>query len=976
LATVGVAAAGHCVTAQPVLAAPAGRLDATTHALLAATSHQQIQPRTAISFGQAFASPPASVRPRIRVWVPGAAMSQAGLREEIAGFARQGLGGVELVAMEKRTNLPPSMRWGTANWDSLVAVARAETARHGMSLSLTNGPAWPIAMPAVASADDPASLFELTYGVATIAAGASYDGALPPRRVRHPEGTPKLLAVLAYRNVDARRLDPGSCIDLTSKVSRGANVDAARVTFQPPTTGDAWTLFAFWEQPADEKVGPFYVIDHLSARGGAASVAYWDQALRKPGAPHLGDIFNDSMEYKVAFDWTRGMREIFRAQHGYDLVPYLPFVGVATTYPKGDIPDYGSADPRGAERVRRDYLDTLTALYISNHLAPLQRMAERHGATIRYQAAYNKPLFTETAAAAVGVPETETLGRSALDGMRQMAAAVHLLGKSRFSIEVAAEFTSAYGQTLRDLLWWNKRAWAAGVDSQVLHGASYSGAYDGPGSVDGALPGIKWPGFEGFMGLVSNNWNRLAAPNALRSVADYMARTNLVLSKPAKVDVAVYRDGLDIFVDPSRSPGDGQALYPDGGLLNARGYSYDLVSPALLALPQATVKGGRLAASGPSYKALVVPFQRAMSLDTLRRISGMAQSGLPVVFVGDLPSEVGSHAAEVRGERDADVARAAADLLRLKTVARVNQYADVPDVLLRFNVRPDAEPVAAVDILTQHRRDLDGDFYYLYNYNKVSGADVVATLKPSPDGTSYPGLDPKRQVPRAATFRLAGTGRPYRLDAWSGAVTPLAYAPDGRGAVKVEVSLAEDEAVLIALLDSRQAAAAGARARPGARPSPEAAKAMTRTPLRDWRLTIDAVSAPESGPPLFSRSSHTTLGPFEIGAQIGPWPEVSPSLKRVSGVGDYTTRFSLPAGARGFLDLGRVENGVAVFVNGVEIRGVDQTGGLVDLGGFAHAGENTLQVRAASTLEAVVSGRRTMPAPFGRDGEVAILSGR
>ncbi|HEX7857742.1 MAG TPA: glycosyl hydrolase [Sphingobium sp.] len=963
-----------CCTVSAMLGSPAwsgapgGTPDATEISVLAAAKSGK-SPAPALKlapFAGLFAKPPMTARPRIRFWTPQAAVSEEAVRQEIDGLYRQGFGGVELVAM-KIDRFDPSLRWGTPRWDALVAAVQSQAGRHGMAVSLTNGPAWPIAMPSVASADDPASLFELTYGAATIAPGQSFDGPVPERRVRHKEGTTQLLAVLAYRTDDRNQLDPASCIDLTPRVAQGTGSQS--LSFQPPPGSGRWTLLSFWEQPAVQKVGQFYVIDHLSAQGAAASTAYWDKALKKDEAP-LADIFNDSLEYDVALDWTRGMRDIFRKQHAYDLVPYLPFIGGTPTYPKGDQPAFASTDPQLAERVRRDYRDTLTALYIANHLTPLQRMAERHGTTIRYQAAYNKPLSIESAAAAVGVPETEALGRNAIDGMRQMAAAVHLLGKPRLSIESAAEFMNTYGQTLRDILWWTKRAWAAGVNIQTLHGASYSGRFDGPGSVDGAVAETRWPGFEGFRGPVSANWNRMVDPATLRPVTDYMARMNLILQKTAKVDLAIYRDEPDIFVDPSKSHGDGNALYADGGLLNALGYSYDLLSSALLAVPQAVVAGKRLAPAGPAYRALIVPPRRTMGLRTLGRITALAKAGLPVILVGDMPSGSASQAAVLRGEREEDIRRAVSDLLRLPTAAHVPSYGDVPAALRHLGVRPDAQAANQADILVQHRSDRDGEFYYLYNYNKVSNSDATITVPSRTEGTAYPKLNPDVQKARIATFSLVGTGRPYRLNGWSGRVTPLDYRRTRDGRAEVTLAFAADEAVMLAMLDDRQAARAGAKSDRFPPLNPAEAK---QSVINDWSLTVEAVSPPLSGPPLLERARHEKLGPYKIGSQIAPWPQADPALAKVSGMGTYEGSFTLGPREFAVIDLGRVENGISLSVNGRAVEGIDQLGGRVDLTDYARSGDNMVTIRVASTLETTAQGLPNRIVPFGTDGRVIVL---
>lgn len=551
-----------------------------------------------------FANPPQSARPQVRFWIPGAAVTDTGLRGDIDAFAQRGFGGFEIVAMGLPKNVGPEFQWGTDAWNRLMTTVATQAGKDGITVDFTNGPRWPVAMPNIKSADDPGALYEMTYGSVVVQPGQLHTGVVPPRRkVRH-EGTTKLDAVLAYRLTAEKTLDASSIIDLTAKTRIDSSDNAnSSVDFTAPAGSDPWILFSFWEQPADQKTDRFYVIDHFGGAGAKASNDYWENIA----LPVLGDniknvrsIFNDSLEYEVSMEWTRGMLDIYKLQHGYDITPYLPFIGISTTYPADDVPGYKATDNDLAQKVEHDYRETLTALYIHNHLQPMEQMAERHGLTVRCQVAYNKPMQIEDSAVAVGIPETEALARSSIDMQRYMAGAVHLTGKPFYSIETSAELFNAYGQSLQDIVWWSKRAWAAGVNMQHLHGESYSGQFNGPANVAGQLPGQKWPGYSAFANIFSNNWTRQTSPDALHEVLTYMARMNYVLQKKAKVDVAVYDDSHDIFNNPSFAHGDGNAVYPDGGVLNAAGFNYDFVSPALLDLRQASVTNGHLDSDGPA----------------------------------------------------------------------------------------------------------------------------------------------------------------------------------------------------------------------------------------------------------------------------------------------------------------------------------------------------------------------------------------
>ena len=205
------------------------------------------------------------------------------------------------------------------------------------------------------------------------------------------------------------------------------------------------------------------------------------------------------------------------------------------------------------------------------------------------------------------------------------------------------------------------------------------------------------------------------------------------------------------------------------------------------------------------------------------------------------------------------------------------------------------------------------------------------------------------------------------MDAWSGVLIPVTDYSIKNDRITLKVSFEKDEALLIAILKKKVNAVESVNL-----PTPESIKGIKRAVLNDWTLTIEKILPPESGSPLFSNSRRVTTGPFSVGSKILPWPEVDRSLKNVSGLGSYKTTFFLEKGQAPVIDLGRVENGISVIVNGKTMSGIDQTGGYVRLSN-THNGENRIEIQVPSTLQAVVLGNYIMPAPFGRDGEVPVF---
>ena len=104
-------------------------------------------------------------RPQVRYWIPEAHVTEAGLRADIRSFARRGFGSIELVAVNFfDTPMPDDHRWGTPAYYAAVRTVLDEARALGLAVDVANGPGWPISVPQIKDADDPATIYELTYG--------------------------------------------------------------------------------------------------------------------------------------------------------------------------------------------------------------------------------------------------------------------------------------------------------------------------------------------------------------------------------------------------------------------------------------------------------------------------------------------------------------------------------------------------------------------------------------------------------------------------------------------------------------------------------------------------------------------------------------------------------------------------------------------------------------------------------------------
>lgn len=894
---------------------------------------------------QQFMNPAQKNRPKIRYWLPQAAVDEQDLREELRQLAARGFGGVEIVSMIRR--MPDELfdsdyAWGKEQWHRVLGIIDDECQKNGMTMDVANGPQWPIAMPCIQSADDPAALYELTYGEASFS-GGRYSGPLPERRVVRGEGTPKLLHVLAYREVGDHALDQDSYTDLTGMLHQ--TPDGLRVDVSLPPGGPGeWRLFAFWQQPAAQKVAErFYVIDHLSAAGARACANYWDTLLAEQPLPAMTHIFCDSLEHHVSLDWAHSFAEEFQKRRGYSILPYLPVIGAKGTYPISQPPGYHFADSALSDAVNNDYFETLTECYTAHHLIPLQQMAERHGLGIRYQVAYNKPFEIERCGLFVDVPENEALGRSTIDSQKAMAAAVHLARKSRYSFECAAEFGNAYGQTFADIFWWIKRSLMAGMNHQVFHGASYSGGYQGPGNNKGLPPGAVWPGYEAFVKFCSNYWNRTLSAEHARGCLDAVTRMNAVFGLPCKIDIAIYRqsylnDGLG---------DDGGHIYPDGACLQSHGYTYEFLSPYLLGHENARVEKGVLDAGGAAYRALIVPFAERMSSSALSRILQLIKDGLTVVWLGAPPSgplhysDGNDEAKRQRWQRLAEALRDSRSLLRAET------YADIPRLLEENGVFPRLRlPGRPKDVLCARRDGGTSLYYALHRYNPVAyipelGPDVISW-------TGWRGIPPEYLPSNPAAQKqvdvcMEGIGRVYRLDVWSGGEEAVPFTVRDNQ-MQGSVSIGEGELVILRVATNE---------------APDCCeKQMPALPMsRQIDVHLSTLTLREFGPATpgegsFLRGKFKEPRVLSISMPL-PWCELETGLAVFSGEGIYGGGFVLPSGgkvARATLRLDRVCDTFSVKINGRMSAFPDQTKKQVDITALLREGHNDVEITVYSTL--------------------------
>jgi hypothetical protein len=917
--------------------------------------------------GDWFAAPPRSVRPKFRWWWPDGLVDPVEIAREIDQIADAGFGGAEVSAVhhsikDKSVLDTAHHGWGSAPWREGVEAALRQAARRGLTVDLTLGPSWPVAVPGV-TPDDESAAQELAYGRVSVTGGTTYQGPVPePVRVAADAVTRRtLLTVQAARVEPANATRKETGLDLASVQDVTATVEDGALTWTAPAGGD-WVLISYWQRGTAQQPesGPHsapaaYVVDHFSPAGTAVVTGFWDRSVLTDTMRRLlraagGAFFEDSIELETdSLVWTSALPDAFEERWGRSLLPYLP----ALVLDKSN--QVFAFEAQITRQIRHDFWETVSHLFNTHHVTALRDWAHSLGMELRAQP-YGLQTDAIASAALLDIAEGESLGFKNLDDYRCLAGGRDMAGHTVLSCESGAYNGSAYSTTWDRFLRTMGGAYAAGVNQTVVHGFSYATA-----------PGASWPGFAAFSPYngapgYGESWGpRQPTWRHAADIAGYLGRVHQVLQAgTARADVAVFRQ------TGYTATGIGASWFTATGV--PLGWTHQFLSGPLLDLPAARVSDGRLAPEGPAYKALFVEGDffygstATLALADARKLLGLARAGLPMVLLGSfdqaltpgVPDE--NETVQLRG--------VLASLLALPHVKAVTDKSAVGDALAALSIAPDARYAASSTLLNAHRVIGDTDLYYLCNGKHAE------TVKP-----------PVAAIDHDVTLRRTrrGTTIPYLLDPWTGEATRIGrYTEDG-DTLTVRVTLEPGQATVIALGgpglfgdrdgDRQHAVDSTAdrvlftdrglavRATSGGTYTTRLSRGRTvtttlpavpgPTTLERWRLDVQ-----DWQPGTRATDTDIVRRSLTLDALL-PWSQI-PELADSAGIGRYRTTVSLPAdwtSAHGaHLELGTVSDTFRVTVNGTRLAPCDRLHPVVDLGGHLRPGSNVIEVEVATPL--------------------------
>lgn len=935
----------------------------------------------------ALLDPPIEFRPEVRWWLAEGLHTDRTLRHEIDSAYKLGFGGMEFLAMDEGNIDHSRYGWGAEEWvhDSQIVVE--ETTKHNMSFSFTSGTNWSNANLPTIDPDDPAAAQELDYCTAECTAKEGFVGKIPQIDLEDvkdlgpiPLGrvAPKqqhLVAVVAAPMAESDDSDEAEILDIHAATDLTDCVHDEQLSWKPSETDDrTWKIFFFWSHGTGQTASPSasvnYTVNYLDKEGVDAVIDYWEHVVLTPELRKQiqqnprAQMYMDSLELNTwgrgGMFWGRCVAEEFEKRRGYQITTWLPFLVRTTGLMAADTTYHyealGAEEQQQVEKVRFDYVRTLTDLYIDHMLRPFAAFLHENGIQLRSEISYGLPFELTCPGPEVDGIETESLEfGSQIDAYRLLAGPAHLFGK-QYSSETGATTRNHmlehrfYDQIIATQL-------AAGITKTVLHGWS---------SMAGAPGATSWPGHEGMWPMFSERFDlRQPASEFYPLWNKAIGRKQYILrqGKP-RIDVGILRtdhftDNLSgtTFLDPSgkRIPDEyayghmwmrnrDNHWWQDLGMQDA-GWTYEFFDPTLLLRDDVSCDGNTVQEDGPGYQALIV-YQEALDLDVAELLYRWARQGLPILVVNGArelkllakQQYVVHHHAASRTPgldgKDDELREAIMKLAQLSNVAVIDDPAQTINALRALGVQGRAEFAEPNRQLLTHMRQ-EGRYRYLYVYNFLyenndrAQTDIV--------------------IPARATVK--------DIDCWTGKLHEHHGVQYRDSSTLIHVDLGPGETAIM-VIDEEAADSL-------METSPSSVSELAQ--LNQWEIEVESWDAGEDEEVTEDRGlgyvttevrPTTDISTIKVSdSELKPWCELEEVGPEVSGVGEYRAVFTMPEECnlnelgRLILDLGNTSGGLgSVQVNGSDPVGFDTSSPTIDISGMVHSGKNEIVVRVSSSL--------------------------
>lgn len=376
--------------------------------------------------------------------------------------------------------------------------------------------------------------------------------------------------------------------------------------------------------------------------------------------------------------------------------------------------------------------------------------------------------------------------------------------------------------------------------------------------------------------------------------------------------------------------------------LEEAGYAYEYLSPNNFDLPQAYVSNGVLAPDAQEFKALVVRANDSMTVPGAQKIAEFANSGLPIIFSGGIPTYLASY-------NSSGVAYVTQMLNNLTSLPNVHvvPYDGLADTIASLGITP-LTNVSANNTWYTYWRQTD-DYNYVFVYNDADSQNTTGL------GNGY----------SEGTVEFASLGTPYFLDAWSGEEVPILNYTQTSNTTTIPFQLAGNQSVIVAFALGSSNASAGSNSSAATNilynvtdPSQyyPPSSANTLIDLTNWTLIVEHWDPPANLSNIVPSATVKYNTTHQLPSGLVSWQEIS-GLQNTSGRGYYNTTFNWPASSAAdgaIIDFGAIVHTLRASVNGFVLPPKDATWARGDISEYVVPGENIVEAVATTTLFNVI----------------------
>lgn len=411
-----------------------------------------------------------------------------------------------------------------------------------------------------------------------------------------------------------RVIDNTKIIDLTDSMQPDGTIE-----WQVPA-GD-WTIMRFVARSTGQTTRPAPRTGHGFENNkfdGGSFERHWDNFQSKlieklvakggklGGKAGLTTIHLDSWEMSSQ-NWTAGFGHEFQKRRSYDPLPYFPaYMGQVV----------GSREQ--TERFLWDVRKTAQELVLEQYVGAIKRIAGDHSLMYSNQPYDMNPAGDLDLGALADVPMGEfwNAPHDSQYSCIEATSIAHTMGQQVVKAEAFTSSEDAFRKTPANMKNQTDWAFAIGINGIVFHTFAHQcfGDRAKPGMTMGRY-GIQWHRNQTF-------WDFLPAYH------QYIARCSYLLRRGEAVADILYltpEGAPHIFAPPA------DATEGDQRMGDKKGYSFDGVSPRMLAA-RAFVEDGRIAfPDGSKYRILVLPDSPTMTPEFLSFVGTLLENGATVV---------------------------------------------------------------------------------------------------------------------------------------------------------------------------------------------------------------------------------------------------------------------------------------------------------------------------------------------------------